>query len=1041
VKLSFSLKKYSLRTKATLIVVAVVAVSLSLATAINIYQTNRLIESEQKKSAEAIVQGLSQAAELPMIVQDKQELDRLLGGFLWNNQVQFLLIYNNENEIVAKRILDTEAFDSFIEHGSNDGSLVEDHPIFFQTDKNFSGLLYSVSADNPLGAKEVGRVLVALSLGAVRQAQLHQAFVSLLAAHLAAAFGIFLILKGIGDWTRRVDGLVDATDAMKSGDFTHRVPLGATDEVGKLASAFEAMRKAVQQRDTELRELNDSLHDLVQERTEKLERAMVEAQTANESKSSFLANMSHEIRTPMNAIIGMVGLSLNKKLSPKLREYLLTIRSSAESLLAIINDILDFSKIEAGKVTLEHVDFQLYQLFDKLADLFSDQATSKNIELVVGIEPGIPVALRGDPLRLEQVFINLLGNAIKFTDKGVIFVHATLDSETDSGGVKILFTVSDTGVGIGEEQYESLFDPFTQADGSMTREYGGTGLGLSICRRLVNLHGGEIWVNSIPGEGTKVFFTAEFEKQPVEREIQYVVPATIRGLRVLVVDDNETARCITTNMLESFHFQVDVVSSCAAAKKLIGERISRYNLILVDWRMPEVDGIECVNIFRAMNGAENVPIIMMTAFGGDRELVLAKEAGVDYFLTKPVKQSLLFDTIMDIFNYPEAMHSCLDERDVPQALVSSEQLAGVRVLLAEDNRINQNVARELLESVGIIVEIANNGQEAVHILQDRGDEFDAVLMDIQMPVMDGFQATEAIRANPALTDLPVIAVTAHAMQGDREKCMRIGMNDYVAKPITPELLFSVLTRWTRPDQVKTIYHEKERAFQLPEGMVEIPESLPGVHVKSGVARMGGNLKAYIRMLKDILEFGDDVIDRLPVLFETDMHDAAKEVHTLKGTAANLSAHYLQDVSLKLELFLKEMYAKNERQELTDFSTVEIQFKEYLEQIQESLIVLADTVSALEELFGEKARKGTTKELTAIDREELLKILRQLKTMVYEFDPMAEEFWIEKKVNFQGQGVDEEMTRMENHLRNYNFERAADFINRIEQGLLIYGEIV
>jgi two-component system, sensor histidine kinase and response regulator len=1033
VKLFFSPKNYSLRAKATLIVVAVVAVSLSLATTINIYQTNRLIESEQKRSAEAIVEGLAQAAELPMIVQDKQELDRLLGGFLWNNQVQFLVIYDNENKIVAKRTLDEEAFDAFFQHGSSDGSLIVDHPIVFQIDNSFSGWSSSSSADNFLKVKKVGKVLVALSLGAVHQAQMHQALVSLLAAHLAAAFGIFLIFKGIGDWTRRVDGLVDAADAMKSGDFTQRVFLGATDEVGKLASAFEAMRKAVQQRDTELRELNDSLHGLVRERTEKLERAMVEAQTANEAKSSFLANMSHEIRTPMNAIIGMVGLSLNKKLSPKLREYLLTVRSSAESLLKIINDILDFSKIEAGKITLERVDFQLYRLFDKLADLFSDQATSRNIELVIGVEPGIPMALRGDPLRLEQVFINLLGNAIKFTDQGVILVHATLDSETVDG-VRILFSVSDTGVGIGAEQYESLFEPFTQADGSMTREYGGTGLGLSICRRLVNLHGGEIWVKSIPDEGTTVFFTAEFARQPVEREIQYVVPATIRGLRVLIIDDNETARCIVSKMLESFHFDVDVVSSCAAAKESIGERISKYNLILVDWRMPEIDGIECVKIFRAMDGAENVPIIMLTAFGGDREVVLAKEAGVDYFLTKPVKQSLLFDTIMDVFNYPEAMHSSLDEREIIRELVNFEHLAGVRILLAEDNRINQNVARELLESVGMIVEIANNGQEAVHILQDRGDEFDAVLMDVQMPVMDGFQATEAIRTNPVLTDLPVIAVTAHAMQGDREKCMQIGMNDYVAKPITPELLFSVLTRWTRPEQVETVYHEKEIAFQLPEGTAEIPESLPGLHVESGVTRMAGNLKAYIRMLSDLLQFGNDVIERLPGIFETDLQDAAKEIHTLKGTAANLSAHRLQNVSLKLEFFLKEIYAKSGRQELIDHETVEIQYKDYLEQIKESLTVLAGAVSELEKLCGEPAKEGVIKSFVSVDREELLVILMQLKTMIHEYDPMSEEFWIEKKENFQGQGLDEEMTRIENHLRNYNFDRAAAFISRIEQGL-------
>jgi two-component system, sensor histidine kinase and response regulator len=1026
----FPIKSYSLRSKATLIVVVVVVVSLSLTTIINIYQTNRLIESEQKRSAKSIVRGLSQAAELLMIVQDMQELDRLLDGFLWNSHVQFLLVYNSENEIVARRILDESAFAHFKHSGSSEGSLLASNPIMFRADENFQQWFGASPEKVFLENKEVGKVVVALSLGAVRRAQLYQAFVSMVAAFFAAALSIFLIFNLIGKWSRRLDGLVTAADTMKSGDFSQRVPADSRDEIGKLASAFEAMRKAVRQRDSELRELNNSLHDLVKERTEKLERAMVEAQTANEAKSSFLANMSHEIRTPMNAIIGMVGLALNKKLNPKLREYLLTVRFSAESLLAIINDLLDFSKIEAGKVTLEPVDFQLYQFFDKLADLFGDQAANRDIELIIGIEPGIPVALRGDSLRLEQVFVNLLGNAIKFTEHGEIFVNATIDSEF-SDTVRILFSVKDTGVGIRQDQYKALFEPFTQADGSTTREYGGTGLGLSICRRLVKLHGGEIWVDSTPGEGTTVFFTAEFVRLPQEREIQYVVPATIRGLKVLVIDDNGTARCIITNMLESFHFQVDVASSCEEGRGLIDEDITRYDLLLVDWRMPGVDGVECVQGFRELDGAQKVPIIMMTAFGGDREIVEAKEAGIKYFLTKPVKQSLLFDTIMEILNYPEAMHVSFDERENTRLLPGSLQLTGVRILLAEDNKINQIVARELLESVGVIVEIANNGQEAVHILQDRGEEFDGVLMDVQMPVMDGYEATEVIRSNPVLSGLPVIALTAHAMQSDRDKCIQAGMNDYVAKPITPELLFSVLTRWMRPDQVESTYRKDQTVFALQKSIDDLPESFPGVHVKSGVARMAGNMKSYFRMLKDLQKFGNEVAERLPRLLKEDIEAAAREVHTLKGTAANLSAHHLQDVSLQLELDLKEMLAqKNGGGEYVQT------FREgRLEIIEDALTQLGQVVEKLEHLCGDTKERLGLRPLTTVDREAMLAILVKLEKMIEGFNPMAEEYWLEHKEMFYGQGVDEEMARMENHLRNYNFARGVDFLSRIKSQLL------
>ncbi|MEN8190158.1 MAG: response regulator [Thermodesulfobacteriota bacterium] len=1021
--MSFLNKTLSIRVRATLLFLVIVLVSLSVATTINIIQTNKLIAAAQTRSAEAIAHGLAQAAELPVIVYDERELDRLLGGFLWNKEVQFLLIVDDKGKPLARRIINMAAFQLFEKEGADPSSLVVTQPIFFQAGDISSGEVADEVDLEPAKKNKVGEVVVALSLRAAKEAQQGQAVVSFLTAALAAAFSIFLVFRPVGLWSRRVDDLVQATDRMTRGDFSHRIGSGEDDEIGKLALAFETMRKAVGDRDKELRELNNTLHDLVLERTGKLENAMVEAQTANEAKSSFLANMSHEIRTPMNGIIGMISLALNQKVSPKLREYLLSVRSSAESLLAIINDILDFSKIEAGKLTVENVDFQLHQLFDKLSDLFSDQASARNIELVVGVEPGTPSALRGDPLRLEQIFINLLGNALKFTDHGEIVVHATVD---DSGGdeFRILFSVSDTGVGISEEQAGTLFDPFTQADGSTTREYGGTGLGLSICKRLVELLGGKIWVESKKGAGTTVFFTVRFTRRSSHREIQFVVPATIRGLKILVVEDNEAALTITTKILESFHFQVESARSCAEAQERLLQSEVKYDLLLVDWRMPEVDGLECIERISTMALEPQIPIIMMTAFGGDREMILARDVGVKHFLTKPVKQSLLFDTIMDIFNHPEAMHTGLDARSQSSTFFSTEHLAGTRVLVAEDNRINQNVARELLESGGIIVEIANNGREAVHILQDRGLEFDAVLMDVQMPVVDGLEATRLIRKNPVLSDLPVIAVTAHAMQGDREKCMQSGMNDYVAKPITPETLFSVLTRWTRPE-FSEVDGQVPNLTIYPDGLVDLPETLPGLHVHSGVTRMAGNIQSYMQMLKDLVHFGRDVERRLGGLVVKDPEQAIKEVHTLKGTAANLSAHRLQNNAMELEQILLKSIGGNSDEKKSETT----QAGPSLSGIRVAVAQLAADVEVLGGMLkNTDAEEGTCEE--PLEVIELVRILRYLHQLTEDFDPTGEEFWLSKKGCFRGLGIEEEMVRLENHLRNYNFEKAGEFVVRI-----------
>lgn len=715
---------------------------------------------------------------------------------------------------------------------------------------------------------------------------LNQPFTALLVPHFRKMYQTNIDTLS-GDAEKQKKGFRIEVDIQRK----NKTPLQADLAVTRSADSDEIHFTVIMQDITERKE-----HQA------KLQSARDIAEEANRTKTEFLANMSHEIRTPMNAILGMTQLTLRTELTKKQQHYIEAIDISSKSLLGIINDILDFSKIEAGKLHIEKIPFSLDDVLNSLTEISAVKAQEKGLEFITHVDTQVPLRLNGDPLRLSQILLNLCSNAIKFTHKGEILLRISVISQ-DKNTTSLEFSVRDTGIGLTPIQQESLFQAFVQADTSITREYRGTGLGLSICQNLVHLMNGEIEVSSFIGKGSTFTFRLPFEHDKNAGKSYPLPSAELVGTRVLVVDDHPLALDMMVEVLESFSFAVTAVSSAEQALTLLMKDSDSFQLLIMDWQMPGMSGTEATRRIKQNPKLKDIPaVLMIEAYAREDIIEQTHLAGADAYLIKPINTSTLFDTIINIIGesgvYPGVGLRTNTIETLP------ENLLGKHIILAEDNFINQEVAKEFLDSVGFVVEIAGNGEEALRLAKEH--DCDAILMDIQMPVMDGYSATQIIRHLDKWHSRPIIAMTANALPIDREKCLAAGMNDHLAKPIDLDHLLETLIYWLNPESVRRVTQQSDQFFRNENKIPRLPTTISGLDIERGLANCSNNKNLLTALM---LRFADDHQDHAhqlgTLLVQGDTESARKQILTVKNMANNLGAGIFYETARELELEIEK----------------------------------------------------------------------------------------------------------------------------------------